>query len=558
MLAYRRIYSKQHIGGIVPNTSRNKMDFKNLLIGYRLGLSFGFVAILLTIIAALTSLRIESLNRDIDNTNNYLYPKTVLANKIKDKVTEAVISMRNALLLTEPTKAKDEFNNIETGAKIIVASIEQLEKSANTEEDKQFLVEMTNVRNKFVVARKRFATLVLNNELDQAREALFAEVGPAQMAYYDILDQLVAHEDSLMRESGRKSGENAMLTQKLIVALTLAALVISATVAWYTTRSITRPLANAVAVARRVANGDLTSVIAVETSDEAGQLLGALKDMNDGLQKIVSKVREGTGTIAVASTQIAAGNVDLSSRTEGQASSLQQTAAAMEQLTSAVKQNANNANLANNTAASASKMAVAGGVVVGEVVKTMSSINQSSKRIADIIGVIDGIAFQTNILALNAAVEAARAGEQGRGFAVVATEVRNLAQRSAAAAREIKTLIGDSVEKVDSGARLVEQAGSAMSEIVNGVRQVAEIIADISSASKEQTTGIEQVNRAIAQMDEVTQQNAALVEQAASASQSLQSEANNLAHAVSSFKLNGLPIGGKLASPIPLSLRMRA
>jgi methyl-accepting chemotaxis protein len=522
------------------------MDFRNLLIGYRLGLSFGLVAILLTVIAALTSLRIASLNRDIDNTNHYLYPKTVLANKIKDKVTEAVISMRNSLLLTEPAKVKDELDSIETGAKLIVASIEQLEQSASTEEDKQLLVEMTNVRNKFVAARKRFATLVLNNQLDQAHEALFAEVGPAQMAYYDILDQLVAHEDSLMRESGKKSGDDAMLTQKLIVALTLAALVISASVAWYTTRSITRPLANAIAVARRVANGDLTSVIVVHTSDEAGQLLGALKDMNDGLLKIVSKVREGTGTIAVASTQIAAGNVDLSSRTEGQASSLQQTAAAMEQLTSAVKQNAGNANLANNTAANASKMAVAGGVVVGEVVKTMSSINQSSKRIADIIGVIDSIAFQTNILALNAAVEAARAGEQGRGFAVVATEVRNLAQRSAAAAREIKTLIGDSVEKVDSGAKLVEQAGSAMSEIVNGVRQVAEIIANISNASKEQTAGIEQVNQAISQMDEVTQQNAALVEQAASASQSLQSEANHLAHAVSSFKLNALAVGSKI------------
>ncbi|MFZ6647216.1 methyl-accepting chemotaxis protein [Undibacterium sp. TJN25] len=517
------------------------MNFKNLRIGHRLGLSFGIVAVLLAVIAALTFLRIESLNRDIDATNNYLYPKTVLAKKIKDKVTEAVISMRNALLLTDQAQIKDELDSIETGAKIIVASIEKLEKTAGTEEDRQFIATLTGIRSKFVTARTRFASLVLNNEIDKAREALFAEVRPAQMAYYGILDQLVAHEDSLMQESGKLSGQNASLTKKLILALTLVALAICASVAWYTTRSITVPLANAVAIARKVADGDLTSIIVVDTADEAGQLLSSLKDMNEGLLKIVSQVRDGTGAIAVASTEIAAGNADLSSRTEQQAGSLQQTAAAMEQLTSTVKQNADNANLANSTAADASRVASAGGVVVGEVVKTMSSINESSRKIVDIIGVIDSIAFQTNILALNAAVEAARAGEQGRGFAVVATEVRNLAQRSAAAAREIKTLIDDSVEKVGSGTKLVEQAGSTMNDIVNSVRHVADIIADISGASKEQTAGIEQVNQAISQMDEVTQQNAALVEQAASASQSLQSEADSLAQVVSAFKLNNMP-----------------
>ena len=513
------------------------MDFKNLRIGHRLGLSFGLVAIFLAVIAALTFLRIESLNQDINATNHYLYPKTVLANKIKDKVTEAVISMRNALLLKEPARIKDELDSIETGAKIIVASIEKLEQSANTEEDKQFLVKLTVVRKRFVETRTKFAALVLNKELDSAHQSLFTEVGPTQKAYYDILDQLVAHEDRLMQESGERSGESAALTKELVLALTLVALAVSVSVAWYTTRTITVPLANAVAIARRVAGGDLTSVIQSTSKDEAGQLLHALRDMNNGLLKIVSEVRDGTGTMAVASTQIAAGTLDLSSRTEKQASALQQTAAAMEQLTSAVRQNADNADLANSTAAGASKVALAGGAVVGEVVKTMSSINASSRRIVDIIGVIDGIAFQTNILALNAAVEAARAGEQGRGFAVVATEVRNLAQRSAAAAREIKTLIDDSVEKVDSGAKLVEQAGSTMSAIVTSVTQVANIIASISSASKEQTVGIQQVNQAISQMDEVTQQNATLVEETTTASQSLQGEADNLAQVVSAFKL---------------------
>ena len=523
-------------------TSRIKMNFKNLRIGHRLGLSFGIVAVLLAVIATLTFVRIESLNRDIDATNNYLYPKTVLANKIKDKVTEAVISMRNALLLTDPVQIKDELDSIETGAKIIVASIEKLDKSAGTDEDRQFISTLTGIRGKFVVARTHFAKLVLDNELDKARESLFAEVRPAQMAYYGILDQLVEHEDSLMQASGKLSGQNASLTKNLILALTVVALAICASVAWYTTRSITVPLANAVAVARKVADGDLTSVIVVDSTDEAGQLLSSLKDMNEGLLKIVSQVRDGTGAIAIASTEIAAGNADLSSRTEQQAGSLQQTAAAMEQLTSTVKQNADNADLAKSTAADASKVATAGGVVVGEVVKTMSSINESSRKIVDIISVIDSIAFQTNILALNAAVEAARAGEQGRGFAVVASEVRNLAQRSAAAAREIKTLIDDSVEKVGSGTKLVEQAGSTMNDIVNSVRHVADIIADISGASKEQTAGIEQVNQAISQMDEVTQQNAALVEQAASASQSLQSEAGSLAQVVSAFKLSNTPL----------------
>jgi len=513
------------------------MDFKNFRIGHRLGFSFGLVAVLLAVLAALTFLRIESLYQDINATNNYLYPKTVLANNIKDKVTEAVISMRNALLLKEPARIKEELDSIETGAKIIVASIEKLEQSANTEEDKQFLLKLTVVRKRFVDARTRFAALVLNNELDSAYQSLFAEVGPTQKAYYEILDQLVAHEDALMQKSGQRSGEDAALTKNLILALTLVALAISAGIAWYTSRSITAPLANAVAVARRVADGDLTSVIKSGTKDEAGQLLDALKDMNAGLLKIVNEVRDGTGTMAIASTQIAAGTLDLSSRTEKQASALQQTAAAMEQLTSAVKQNADNADLANSTAAGASKVALAGGAVVGEVVKTMSSINASSRRIVDIISVIDGIAFQTNILALNAAVEAARAGEQGRGFAVVATEVRNLAQRSAAAAREIKTLIDDSVEKVDSGTKLVEQAGSTMSDIVTSVRQVENIIASISIASREQTVGIQQVNQAISQMDEVTQQNAALVEETTTASQSLRGEADNLALVVSAFKL---------------------
>jgi methyl-accepting chemotaxis protein len=290
------------------------------------------------------------------------------------------------------------------------------------------------------------------------------------------------------------------------------------------------------AVAHQIAAGDLTVRVDTKAGDQ-DSLLASMKTMRDSLVGLIGQIQSGAGTIASASGQIAAGNEDLSSRTEQQASSLEETASAMEQLTATVQQNAGNARQANDMAASASDVAVKGGAIVAQVVDTMGSINESSRKIVDIIAVIDGIAFQTNILALNAAVEAARAGEQGRGFAVVATEVRNLAQRSAAAAREIKTLIGDSVEKVEAGARLVEQAGNTMDEVVASVKQVTDIMSDIRHASDEQSIGIEQVNLAIAQMDQVTQQNAALVEEAAAAAQSLQGQAGGLSEVVGVFRL---------------------
>jgi methyl-accepting chemotaxis protein len=325
----------------------------------------------------------------------------------------------------------------------------------------------------------------------------------------------------------------------MLVACSALSLGLGVLLAWLLVRSITQPLSQAVQVARAVASGDLTSRIEVNSKDETGQLMQALKDMNDSLVGIVGNVRSGTDTIATASSQIAAGNHDLSSRTEQQASSLEETAASMEELTSTVKQNADNARQANQLAVSASSVAVKGGSVVAEVVGTMGAINASSRKIVDIIGVIDGIAFQTNILALNAAVEAARAGEQGRGFAVVAAEVRNLAQRSAAAAKEIKTLIGDSVDKVEEGSKQVAEAGKTMDEIVDSVKRVTDIMAEITAASQEQTSGIEQINQAITQMDQVTQQNAALVEEAAAAASSLQEQASGLSQVVSVFKVNG-------------------
>ena len=382
-----------------------------------------------------------------------------------------------------------------------------------------------------------------------------AQYDPANPEAHKIVDALVKGMDreptkkiddivTFIHAESVKMTEAVQAEQKAVQAnsLRLLALAIAAAIACgvvfmiWLGRSITRPLDDAVAIARTVASGDLSQQITVSSRDEVGILLQALQDMQGNLSALVDKVRFGTDEIAVASTEIAQGNQDLASRTEQQAGSLEETASAMEELTSAVRQNGQSADEASKLASTASEVAVRGGAVVARVVETMGSINESSRRIVDIISVIDGIAFQTNILALNAAVEAARAGEQGRGFAVVASEVRNLAQRSAAAAKEIKTLIGDSVAKVDEGSRLVGDAGSTMDDVVASVQRVTVMISDIAVTSAEQNEGISQVNQAIAQMDGATQQNAALVEEAAAAAESLRRQAEELTQAVSVFK----------------------
>ena len=356
------------------------------------------------------------------------------------------------------------------------------------------------------------------------------------------IDQIVAfiqdNSRKLVASSALTNAEAQRNSNGLILATVLGALCVCGIIMFWLVRSITRPLDEAVNIARIVAAGDLSSDITVRGNDEIGMLLKSLKEMHDNLADIVAKVRTGTDAIAVASAEIAHGNQDLSSRTEEQAGSLEETASAMEELTSTVKQNGARAGEASTLAATASVVAVRGGETVSNVISTMGSINDSSRKIVDIIGVIDGIAFQTNILALNAAVEAARAGEQGRGFAVVASEVRNLAQRSAAAAKEIKTLIGNSVDQVEAGSKLVLHAGTTMDEVVASVKRVNAIITDIAVASNEQNVGLDQINDAIAQMDAVTQQNAALVEQAAAAAESMKEQAATLKEAVSVFKIH--------------------
>jgi methyl-accepting chemotaxis protein len=514
------------------------MNIRNMSIGQRLALGFGFVIALLILLATLSYVQIISLNQEVGLTVKTRYPKTVAANKIKADVSEATRNMLSVLIMTDPSQVKKEIDNMQAKTASASAVIAELSKTPTDAQGQEILTALGAIQEKFIPLQANFVALVNDDKKDEAMIKFMFKLRPLQGKYFEQIDKFVAYQNTLMERAGDSAASATLRTEGMILALTVAAIALSLTVAFLATRSITVPLTQAVSVARRVAEGDLTSVIVVTGHDEMGQMMQALKDMNDSLIKIVAEVRAGTDSIALASGEIASGNHDLSSRTEQQAGSLGQTSSSMRELTGTVQQNADNARQANQLAAKASEVAVRGGSVVSHVVETMGSITASSKKIVDIIGVIDGIAFQTNILALNAAVEAARAGEQGRGFAVVAAEVRNLAQRSAAAAKEIKTLIGDSVTKVAEGSNLVEQAGVTMEEVVASVRRVTDIMGEITSASQEQSAGIAQVNGTIVEMDESTQQNAALVEEATAAAESMQLQAANLARVVSIFKID--------------------
>jgi methyl-accepting chemotaxis protein len=514
------------------------MSFSNLKIGARLGLGFLLV---LGLLVGVLGLGINSMGHVQDRLEDIVSDDNVkveAANKMVDNIRDIASQISNLVMLTdEAGKQAEKAKMAESRAKYAEAKT-VLVKLAVSDKEKALMEKVNELLVKAVPLNNKVMELSFQSQDVEAIAVLMKEAAPALRATLSSLDDVVAYEKGQSLEVAAEARAEYASTRNLMFILGGLAILLGSLVAWVITRSITRPINEAVKVAETVAAGDLTSRIDASAKDETGRLLLALRNMNDSLVKIVGQVRGGTDTIATAASQIAAGNLDLSSRTEEQASSLEETASSMEELTSTVKQNADNARQANQLAVTASDVAAKGGDVVHQVVDTMASINASSKKIVDIISVIDGIAFQTNILALNAAVEAARAGEQGRGFAVVAAEVRNLAQRSAAAAKEIKSLIDDSVGNVEKGSKLVEQAGATMEEVVASVKRVTDIMGEITAASQEQSAGIEQVNQAISQMDQVTQQNAALVEEASAAAESMQEQAAGLSQVVRVFKLD--------------------
>ncbi|MBC7860336.1 MAG: MCP four helix bundle domain-containing protein, partial [Burkholderiaceae bacterium] len=514
------------------------MHIRNLKIGHRLALSFGAVIALLIVLAILSYSRVRALQGEIAATAEQRYPMTVLANQVIRQINNQARSMRTALLLGNPEASMKELEGVQASVAASGLVFERLIKMGAGQADPAVIGSLPGFRQAYLRSMEQFFDLVRGQRLEPAARFLIGEVRPLEKRYTAELDKILQQQDALMKQAGADSITAAEQARFWIVLLALGAGALSVLAAALTTRSITGPLRGALKIAETVAAGDLSSKIAVASSDEAGKLMRSLQVMNASLVATVGQVRGSAAAIAGTADHIAAGNLDLSGRTEAQAHSLHDTTASLEQLTSTVRQNADSALRANQLAAAASDSAAKGGAVVARVVETMDQINASASKIGDIIGVIDGIAFQTNILALNAAVEAARAGEQGRGFAVVASEVRNLAQRSASAAKEIKTLIGDSSAKVDAGSKLVGQAGATMGEIVAGIGRVTDIMGEISAASREQSLGIAQVNQAIALMEDATRQNATLVEHATATSQSLRDQANQLSEAISVFKLD--------------------
>ncbi|NUU01309.1 methyl-accepting chemotaxis protein [Herbaspirillum robiniae] len=513
--------------------------FKNLGVGVRLGAVFALIVALLAVVSVTAFIKINNINKAINQIVSDRYLKVRWAFDVRDGVNDQIKYLRGIVIdAGRPGLNDKRYGQMEVAVRQTKEAIDKIAARQVTAVGKKKIKELDDARQAFESGKTELIALARAGNVDAAGEYALRKITNTQNAYLDIATAFANSQDQQLQAEGKQAIEDGALAINVTLACSGIAVLAAIILGYLLTRSIVRPLNEAVRVAENVAAGDLTTRIDASARDETGQLMHALKKMNDNLVSIVSGVRTGTESITTASNEIASGNLDLSARTEQQAGSLEETASAMEEMTSTVKQNADNARQANQMAASASQIALQGGEIVGRVVDTMEEINSSSKKIVDIIGVIDGIAFQTNILALNAAVEAARAGEQGRGFAVVATEVRSLAQRSAAAAKEIKQLIDDSVAKVDGGSRLVAEAGATMDQVVSSVRSVTDIVGEITAASSEQSSGIEEINRAITQMDEVTQQNAALVEEAAAAAQAMQEQAQNLTQAISIFKLS--------------------
>ncbi|MBC3877961.1 MCP four helix bundle domain-containing protein [Undibacterium sp. FT79W] len=510
---------------------------KQLSVGKRLGVGFALILVF-SIFATLVGL--TQLHNVATSTKTLLEEPLAAERMISDWYRNIHSGIRRATAIaksSDPSLAAFFAEEQAESTKNSSALLKGITEKFQSEQEKKMLKEVEQLRAGYLSSRDQISALKKAGNAEEASKVLEKVFIPASATFIKKVEEMQALQRSQIDAMAAEIQANYERSRTLLIVLILLTTTLAIVTGWLLTRSITEPLIQATNVAQKMAMGDLTEVVDVHRNDEIGTLITAINGVSSGLSHVIADVRNGTDAINVAAAEIASGNADLSSRTESQASSLEETASSMEELTSTVKQNADNARQANQLVVTATGVAIKGGEVVDQVVETMGSIKASSNKIVDIIAVIDGIAFQTNILALNAAVEAARAGEQGRGFAVVASEVRNLAQRSASAAKEIKQLIDDSVSKVEHGSRLVDNAGSTMQEIVTSVQRVADIMSEISSASQEQSAGIEQVNMAINQMDEMTQQNAALVEEAAAAAESMREQSDNLTQVVAQFKI---------------------
>ncbi|MFZ6686261.1 methyl-accepting chemotaxis protein [Undibacterium sp. SXout11W] len=517
-----------------------------LTIRGRLWLGFGVILALLCVVTTIGVGEVNSIARGLITIGDFNSVKQRYAINFRGSVHDRAIALRDVVLVPTDTELQvvteritsltADYNNSASPLDTLFTGSKEI-----SDDERQILSSIKETEARTLPLINQVISLRKWGDFEQAKLILLNDAKPAFVEWLARINKLIDYEENLNRVESASARKTANGFQTLMLIMSLGAIVFGAIVATFIARTITRAMGgeprDASSIAQNIAAGDLAAEIHIASNDHSS-VLAAMSEMRESLVRIVSEVRSTTNAIYDGSSEIASGNQDLSIRTEQQALVLEKTATSMTELTSTVKQNAENAKQANVLALSASDVAVKGGAVVARVVHTMESINSSAKKIVDIIGVIDGIAFQTNILALNAAVEAARAGDQGRGFAVVATEVRNLAQRSAAAAKEIKILIGDSVEKVEMGSKLVTEAGSTMEEIVGSVKKVTDIMGEIMLASEEQSTGIDEVHRAINEMDEVTQQNAAMVEEAASAASHLQTLATALSAHVSIFQLS--------------------
>ncbi|MES2951665.1 MAG: methyl-accepting chemotaxis protein [Pseudomonadota bacterium] len=518
------------------------MNTSSWTVRMRLTLGFGVVCGLMLVILGIGLFSMSRIEAGVVNIVDDRIPNIDASHTVLAQVDSIAIALRNMMLTADAADRQKQLEGIRQSRGVISKNVELLDQLVTSSKGKEILQQVKDQRNKYVAGQDALVALIMADKADESKTYLSAELRPVLSAYKTAVTALSAYQAEQLDVTAKAGLETYDRARAIMIALGLLALAVAAVLGYMITRSLLKELggepSDAADMARAVSQGDFTRTVALKAGDTQS-LMASLNAMQGNLAQVVTTVRTGSEGVATASAEIAEGNNDLSARTEQQASALEETAASMEELGATVKQNADSARQANQLAQSASTIAIEGGNVVGQVVETMKGINESSRKISDIISVIDGIAFQTNILALNAAVEAARAGEQGRGFAVVASEVRSLAGRSAEAAKEIKSLINASVERVEHGTTLVDQAGVTMAEVVGSIRRVTDIMGEISAASNEQASGVAQVGEAVTQMDQATQQNAALVEEMAAAASSLKSQANELVQAVAFFKVAG-------------------